>query len=115
MLIGLLMRLKKVEDNMFFHFENSKKDINMTQEIEDYRKNNICRFCEKTIESDRVRDHCHLTRKYRGPAHNICNTNITHDQSNFLPFNFLKLSNYDYHPFFKKLVDEKSDEVKFKF
>ena len=94
MLIGLLMRLKKVEDNMVFYFENSKKDINMTQETEeDYRKNNICRFCEKTIESDRVRDHCHLTGEYKGPAHNICNTNITHDQSNFLPFNFLKLSN----------------------
>ena len=25
----------------------------------------ICRFCEKNIESDKVRDHCHLTGKYR--------------------------------------------------
>ena len=43
----------------------------MTEEDEeDYRTKNICRFCEKNNESDKVRDHCHLTGKYRGPAHN---------------------------------------------
>ena len=30
----------------------------------------ICRFCEKEILSDKVRDHCHLNGKYRGPANN---------------------------------------------
>ena len=41
----------------------------MTEENdEDYRINNISRFCEKTIESDKVKDHCHLTGKYRVPA-----------------------------------------------
>ena len=34
----------------------------MTEEAEDeYRNNNICQFCEKNIESDKVRDHCHST------------------------------------------------------
>ena len=28
---------------------------------EDCKNNDICRFCEKDIESDKVRDHCHLT------------------------------------------------------
>ena len=32
---------------------------------EKYRNNNICRFCEKDVESDKVGDHCHLTGKYR--------------------------------------------------
>ena len=31
------------------------------EDKEHHRKNNKCRFCEKIIESDRVRDHCHLT------------------------------------------------------
>ena len=43
---------------------------------EDYRKNKNCRFCEKQIVSDKFRDHCHLTSKYRGPAHNACKMNV---------------------------------------
>ena len=43
-------------------------------------KNNIvCRFCEKIIKFDKVRDLCHLTGKYRGPAHIKCNINVTQD------------------------------------
>ena len=30
-------------------------------------------FVKKNIESDKVRDHCHLTSKNRSPAHNVCN------------------------------------------
>ena len=74
---------------------------------------NICRFCEKNIESDKVRDHCHLTGKYRGPAHNTCDINVTQKQSNFVPFVFHNFSNYDSYMFFIKLVDKKKDEVDF--
>ena len=80
---------------------------------EDYINNNICRLCEKNFECDKVRDHCHLTGEYRGPAHNKCNINVFQDQSIFIPFIFHNLSNYDCHIFFKKLVDKKIDKVKF--
>ena len=54
----------KLENKMAFYFVNTKKDIIMTEEDEeDYRINKICRFCEKNYESDKVRDHCHLTGK----------------------------------------------------
>ena len=80
----------------------------MTQEDEEkYKNNNICRFCEKTIESDKVRDHCHLTGNYRGAAHNICNINVKQKDSNFIPFAYHNFSNYDCHMFFKRLVDLK--------
>ena len=80
----------------------------MTEEIEeDFKNINICRFCKKPILSDRVRDHCHLTDKYRVPAHNICNKNVTQKQSGFIPFLLHKYSRYDNHMFFKKLVDKK--------
>ena len=94
---------------MAFYFKNTNKGIIMAQEDEeDYRNNNICRFCEKEILSDKVRDHCHLTGKYRGSAHNTCNINVTQKQSNFIPFIFHNFSNYDCHMFFKKLVVKKS-------
>ena len=99
---------------MAFYFEKTKKDINMTKKNEeDYRNNNICRFCEKNIECDKVRDHCHLTCNYRDPAHSKCNVNVTQKQSNFIPFIFHNFSNYDCHMFFKKLVDKKKDKVDF--
>ena len=98
----------KLENKMTFCVKSTKKDIIMTEEDEeDFRNNNICRFCEKNIDYDKVRDHCHLTGKYKGPAHSICNINVTEDQSNFIPFIFHNFSNYDCHMFFKKLVDKK--------
>ena len=77
----------------------------MTEKVEeDYRNKNVCRFCEKVIKSGKVRDHCHLTGKYRGPAHSKCNINITQGKSKTIPFIFHKFSNYDCHIFFKKLL-----------
>ena len=104
----------KLENKMAFFFKNTKKDIFMTDEDEeDYRNDNICSFCGKELLSDKVRDHCHLTGKYRGPSHSKCNINLTQKQSNFIPFIFHNFSNYDCHMFFKKLVDKKNDKVKF--
>ena len=94
----------KLENKMAFYFENTKKDIIMTEESEeDYKIINICRFCEKNIESDKVRDHCHLTGKYRGPVHSKCSIKVTQDQSSFIPIIFHNFSNYDCHMFFKKI------------
>ena len=99
---------------MAFYFKNTNKDIIMTQEDEeDYKNDNTCRFCEKEILSDKVRNHCHLTGNYRGPVHSKCNINVTQKQSNFIPFIFHNFSNYDCHMFFKKLVDKKKNEVDF--
>ena len=67
----------------------------------------------KKTESDKVRDHCHLTGKNRGPAHIICNINATQQQRNFVSYISHKFRNYDCHMFLKKLVDEKNDKVNF--
>ena len=68
----------KIETKVTFYFKISKKDIVMTEEDEeDLDNNNICRLCEKNIESDKVRDHCQLTDSYREPAHSKCNKNVT--------------------------------------
>ena len=99
---------------MTFYFKNTKKDIFMTEEDDEGFDNfNICRFCEKQISSDKVRDHCQLTGRYRGPAYSICKFNVTQDKSTFIPFIFRNFNNYDCHMFYKKLVDMKKDKVNF--
>ena len=62
------------------------------------------------MESDKVRDDCHLTGAYRGPALIKCNINVTQDQTNFILFIFHLLSICDCHLFFKKLVVKKMIE-----
>ena len=50
---------------MAFYFKNTKKDIILTKKDEEDLKNkDICSFGEKNVESDKVRDHCHLTGRY---------------------------------------------------
>ena len=86
----------------------------MTEENkQDFENDNICRFCEKYIEINKTRDHCHLTGNYRGPAHNECNLQVKQKNSNFITIGLHNFSNYDCLMFFKTLVDRKKDNVKF--
>ena len=106
--------LIKLESKMNFWLKDTKKDIIMTEEDnQDFENDNICRYCEKFIEINKVRDHCHLTGKYRGPAHNECNLQVKQKDSNFITIGLHNFSNYDCHMFFKQLVDRKKDNVKF--
>ena len=95
-----------LKNKMALSFKNTNKNIIMTEkDEEDYRNNNVCRFCEKFFESDKVRDHCLLTGDNRCPAHTICNNIVTQKQNNFILFILHNASNYDCHMFFKKPVD----------
>ena len=43
-----------------------------------FQKSNICWICKKFIgnNKEKVRDHCHVTGKFRGAAHWDCNINF---------------------------------------
>ncbi|XP_070166522.1 uncharacterized protein [Polyergus mexicanus] len=64
-----------------------------------------CRVCEKPFESEdaRVRDHCHLTGRYRGPAHSNCNLN--YKETYVMPIFFHNLSGYDAHFIIKDVAN----------
>ena len=51
----------------------------MTEEEKDlFQKNNNCWICKKLIDNDegKVRDHSHITGKFRGAAHRNCNVDF---------------------------------------
>nr|XP_015839705.1 PREDICTED: uncharacterized protein LOC107398798 [Tribolium castaneum] len=77
-----------------------------------YKESNICHICNKTIESDqiKVRDHNHLTGKFRGPAHQRCNLN--YQDSYTIPVVFHNLSGYDAHFIIKELSTAFAGNIK---
>ena len=94
--------INKLKNEMNFYFSKFKKDIIMTKvDKEDFENINNCRFSEKEILSDKVRDHYQLTGKNRGPAHSKCNFNVKQYQSIFNSDILHSYSNYDCHLCFK--------------
>ena len=77
------------------------KPLRMTKEDEDkFQKANECYICNKkyTNEDIRVRDHCHITGKYRGSAHQECNLKLRVNPEELkMPVIFHNLRGYDSH------------------
>ena len=62
-------------------------------------------YRQKEFNNDnKVRDHCHYTRKYRGAAHNKCN--LCYKIPKEIPVVFLNGSTYDYYFIIKQLARE---------
>ena len=65
----------------------------------------VCWLFEQLLGEDTVRDHDHLTGKYRGAAHNMCNLNCKKSQvRSFVPIFFHNFSGYDCHLIFEELL-----------
>ncbi|EZA58220.1 hypothetical protein X777_01597 [Ooceraea biroi] len=80
--------------------------VELTQdERENFNSAIHCYIYEKPFAPDdtRVRDHCHLTGRYRGPAHANCNLN--YKDSYTIPIVFHNLSGYDAHFIIKELAN----------
>ena len=73
---AILKEYKYCKKVMKKHFN---KNLIMSEEEEHlFQQSNSCWVCEKRIDNDdeKVRDHCHVTGKFRGAAHCNCNTNL---------------------------------------
>ena len=74
----------------------------MTNEDEEiYNNSQICWICKEELNTDKVRDHCHVTGKFRGAAHNKCNLKLRIPRK--LAIIFHSLQGYDGHIIFKEL------------
>ena len=73
-----------------------------TEDENNYQNSNDCWICNEKIKNkDKVRDHCHITGEYRGPAHSKCNLKLKMPRK--LPIFFHNLEGYDGHVIFKEL------------
>ena len=78
---------------MNIHFN---KNLIMSEEWQYlFQENNSCWICKKLIDNDeeKVRDHCHVTGKFRGAAHWNCNINFQLTKK--VPIIFHNLRGYD--------------------
>ena len=74
----------------------------MTNEDEEiYYNLRICWICKQELNMDKVRDHCHITGKFRQAAHNKCNLKLTIPRK--LSIIFHNLQGNDRHIIFKEL------------
>ena len=71
----------------------------MSEDEEIYNNSHICWICKQELNTDKVRDHCHVTGKSRGAAHNKYNINLRLPKK--LPIIFHNLQGYDGHLIFK--------------
>ena len=80
-----------------------------------------CWLCEEDFKNEDekenpvVKDHCHLTGKFRGLAHINCNLNTRKAHTSFVPILFHNFSRYDSHLILEKLVNmstEKGIEIR---
>ena len=77
------------------------KPLRMTKDDEEkFQKAEKCHICDKkyTDKDIRVRDHCHITSKYRGSAHQECNLKLrVNPEEVKIPVIFHNLRGYDSH------------------
>ena len=68
-----------------------------------YKKATKCHICYKplTLRDPKVRDHCHYTGHYSGPAHSLCN--LRYKIPSYIPVVFHNLSGYNVHLFIREL------------
>ena len=83
--------------------ERFNKNVIMSEEQEEFQSSNVGWICEKLIDDDdeKVRDHCHISGKFRGAAHWSCNINLQLTKK--VPVIFHNLRGYDSHLIFNEL------------
>ena len=80
----------------------------MTEDEEkQFKSSNTCWICEKRIEDEKVKDHCHITGTFRGAAYWSCNINLQLTEN--VPVIFHNFKGYDSHLIF---YERKKSNVK---
>ena len=72
-----------------------------------YDNSTLCHICNEELGEDRVHDHCHLSCKFKGAAHEVCN--LKYNVPKLFPVVFHNLPGYDSHLFIKTLRNSEGE------
>ena len=81
--------------DIYIKFKFQKSMIMTLNDKMAYDDSTLCHICNEELGEDRVRDHCHLSGKFRGAAHEICN--LKYKVPKLFPVVFHNWSGYDSH------------------
>ena len=108
----IMKMLSEVKDCQRIVREQFQKPLVMTDKNErDYQNSTKCHICkikfnEQKPSKQKVRDHCHITGKYRGAAHSDCNLKLAISAEKLeIPVIFHNLKGYDCHFIMQKIGD----------
>ena len=95
--------VKKEVHRLYHMFPELPMDPLTKKQWKKYKRSTKCHICYKpfTLRDPKVRDHCHYTGLYRGPAHSLCN--LRDKIPSYIPVVFHNLSGYDAHLFIREL------------
>ena len=103
---------REVKDCQKIITERAKRKLVMSASDEkDFQNAKKCWICQKRYKRDEgenipVRDHCHITGKYRGSANKTCNFRLQISAERIkIPVIFHNLKGYDSHFIIEKLGD----------
>lgn len=85
----------KLKEKLVSILRNPKPMNLSDQESESFLKATHCCICKDQLGNDTVRDHCHVTGKFRGAAHSSCNLNLRLRER--IPVFFHNLKGFDAH------------------
>ena len=95
-------------------FSEKRMDPLTPKQWKKYNKASRCHICYKQFgdpkKGPKLRDHCHYTGNYRGPAHRNCN--LMYRIPSYIPVVFHNLSGYDAHLFIRELGRHSRDTMK---
>ena len=108
----IMKMLSEVKDCQRIVREQFQKPLVMTDKNErDFQNSTKCYICEikfneQKPSKQKVRDHCHITGKYRGAAHSDCNLKWAISAEKLeIPVIFHNLKGYDCHFIMQKIGD----------
>eukprot|EP01051_Picozoa_sp_SAG22_P009985 SAG22_NODE_871_length_6748_cov_60.669274_2_plen_589_part_00 len=86
--------LKQFEESIMKHIKENKPMVMTEQDKIDFANATCCSFCNQPLNGDSVRDHDHMTGKYRGAAHSKCNIEEGKTRTRNYKIPILKMVNF---------------------
>ena len=96
-----ILKMKEIEEMLMPLIKAVEPMVMTAVDKQDFKCAKTCCLCKKPLGKDKIRehDHLHVTGKYRGAAHSVCNLEEGKQRTRRLeiPVFFHNLKGYDSH------------------